>query len=192
MTHNIHSFYVFLFSKKINYICFLEDVLLQYLRFHYFCLLYTSVITRHPMSIHTSSLSPDVTTSGPTFANLLAMIPEMPVPQQARHNMASAINSLCRVVDRTPQFVPLHGLETHPSPFVLRSELADYAVVYEVNAYPSSVNALPKLESDLRANILDVFNENHVQIMTPSYIADPTIPKIAPTDKTKEVETNEL
>ena len=61
------------------------------------------------MSIHTSSLSPDATTSGPTFADVLAMIPEMPVPQQARHNMASAINSLCRVVDRTPRFVPLHA-----------------------------------------------------------------------------------
>ena len=61
------------------------------------------------MSIHPSSLSPDATTSGPTFADLLAMIPEMPVPQQARHNMASAINSLCRVVDRTPRFVPLHA-----------------------------------------------------------------------------------
>ena len=80
------------------------------------------------------------------------------------------------------------GLETHPSPFVLRSELADYAVIYEVNAYPASVNALPKLVSDLRANILDVFNENHVQIMTPSYIADPESPKIAPTDDAKEVE----
>jgi integrase len=61
------------------------------------------------MSIHTSSLSPDATTSGPTLADVLAMIPEMPVPQQARHNMASAINSLCRVVDRTPRFVPLHA-----------------------------------------------------------------------------------
>ncbi len=61
------------------------------------------------MSIHTSSLSPDATTSGPTFADLLAMIPEMPVPQQARHNMASAIRGLCRVVDRTPRLVPLHA-----------------------------------------------------------------------------------
>ena len=27
-------------------------------------------------------------------------------------------------------------------------------------------------------NILDIFNENQVQIMTPSYIADPEVPKI--------------
>ena len=93
---------------------------------------------------------------------------------------------LLEAVERTS------GLETHPSPFVLRSELADYAVVYKVNAYSSSVNALPKLESDLHANILDVFNENHVQIMTPSYVADPESPKIVSTNDTKEVEAIKL
>jgi len=78
------------------------------------------------------------------------------------------------------------GLKTDPSPFVLRLELADYAVVYEVNAFPASLDAVPRLKSDLYANILDVFNENHVQIMTPSYIADPEVPKIAPIDDVKE------
>ena len=72
----------------------------------------------------------------------------------------------------------------------MRQELADYAVVYEVNGYASAVDELPRLESDLRTNILDVFNENHVQIMTPSYIEDPEVPKIAPTDNIKTVETS--
>lgn len=80
------------------------------------------------------------------------------------------------------------GLRSKPPPFVLRSELADYAVVYEVNACPDELDALPRLESDLHANILDVFHENQVQIMTPSYIADPEIPKIAPTEDMKKVE----
>jgi small-conductance mechanosensitive channel len=80
------------------------------------------------------------------------------------------------------------GLKTDPSPFVLRSELADYAVVYEVNAFPASLDAVPRLKSDLHASILDVFNENQVQIMTPSYIADPEVPKIAPTGHMKEVQ----
>ena len=80
------------------------------------------------------------------------------------------------------------GLREEPPPFVLRSELADYAVVYEVNAFPDSLEAVPRLKSDLHANILDVFNENQVQIMTPSYIADPEVPKIAPTGHMKEVE----
>lgn len=79
------------------------------------------------------------------------------------------------------------GLKTDPAPFVLRSELADFAVVYEVNACPDELDGLPKLESDLHANILDVFNENQVQIMTPSYIADPTVPKIAPMGDAKPV-----
>ena len=83
------------------------------------------------------------------------------------------------------------GLVADPGPFVLRKELADYAVVYEVNAYASQVDALPKLKSDLHSNILDVFNENQVQIMTPSYIADPKIPKIAPTPDTKGGESAE-
>jgi small-conductance mechanosensitive channel len=87
---------------------------------------------------------------------------------------------LLEAVGRTP------GLKSDPAPFVLRSELADYAVVYEVNAFPASIDALPRLKSDLHANILDIFNENHVQIMTPSYIADPDVPKIAPTDDVKE------
>ena len=77
------------------------------------------------------------------------------------------------------------GLETKPVPFVLRQALADYAVVYEINAYAKSVNSLPKLKSALHGNILDVFNENLVQIMTPSYESDPETPKIAPTDDVK-------
>ncbi len=73
------------------------------------------------------------------------------------------------------------GFKTKPAPFVLRQALADCAVVYEVNAYAKSVDSLPKLKSALHGNILDVFNENCVQIMTPSYEADPETPKIAPT-----------
>ena len=89
---------------------------------------------------------------------------------------------LLKAAGRTP------GLKTEPPPFVLRRQLADYAVVYEVNACPDAVDALPKLESDLHANILDVFNENQVQIMTPSYMADPEVPKIAPTRDAKPLE----
>ncbi len=89
---------------------------------------------------------------------------------------------LLEAVERTA------GLKSDPAPFVLRSALADYAVVYEVNAFPDAIGALPRLESDLHANILDVFSENQVQIMTPSYIADPAAPKIAPLGDAKEVE----
>jgi small-conductance mechanosensitive channel len=75
------------------------------------------------------------------------------------------------------------GVESDPMPFVLRTALADFAVNYEINAYARHVDALPKLQSDLNANILDVFNERKVQIMTPAYERDPEEPKIAPMDE---------
>jgi small-conductance mechanosensitive channel len=71
-------------------------------------------------------------------------------------------------------------VEKTPKPFVFRNALADYAVNYQVNAYTKCGQKLPEILSDLHANILDVFSENHVQIMTPSYMADPDVPKIAP------------
>jgi len=74
------------------------------------------------------------------------------------------------------------GIEPEPPPFVLRTALADFAVNYEVNAFARRVDALPKLQSDLNANILDVFNEQRVQIMTPAYERDPEVPKIAPVE----------
>jgi small-conductance mechanosensitive channel len=83
------------------------------------------------------------------------------------------------------------SLKKRPKPFVLRKALADYAVNYELNAYAKQVDGLPRTESDLHANILDVFNENQVQIMTPSYFSDPEEPKIAPTDDIEAVETSE-
>jgi small-conductance mechanosensitive channel len=75
-------------------------------------------------------------------------------------------------------------LKKSPPPFVLRTGLVDYAVNYQINAYTKHGSHLPKILSDLRSSILDVFNENQVQIMTPSYIADPETPKIAPVTET--------
>lgn len=69
-------------------------------------------------------------------------------------------------------------LKNSPKPFVLWAQLADYAINYEINAYTSRGASLPKIKSDLHENITEVFNENGTQIMTPSYIADPEIPKI--------------
>lgn len=70
------------------------------------------------------------------------------------------------------------GLKKSPAPFVLWTQLADYAINYEINAFTSRGSSLQKIRSDLHENIVDVFNENGTQIMTPSYISDPEIPKI--------------
>lgn len=64
-------------------------------------------------------------------------------------------------------------LKLSPKPFVLWMGLADYAINYEINAFSTRGSSLPQIYSDLHKNIVTVFNENGVQIMTPSYVADP-------------------
>lgn len=70
------------------------------------------------------------------------------------------------------------GIKKSPEPFVLWIALADYAINYQINAFTTRGSSLPKIVSDLHRNIVAVFNENNVQIMTPSYIADPDVPKL--------------
>ncbi len=70
------------------------------------------------------------------------------------------------------------GIKAKPEPFVLWTALADYAINYQINGYSTRGSIIPKIRSDLHRNIVAVFNENNVQIMTPSYMADPPEPKI--------------
>ena len=42
---------------------------------------------------------------------------------------------------------------------------------------------MARLYTALRRNVLDVFNEYGVQIMTPAYEGDPAVPKIVPKDQ---------
>jgi small-conductance mechanosensitive channel len=72
------------------------------------------------------------------------------------------------------------GLATTPPPFVLLKRLGDFAVTYELNAYCSDVKAMNFLYTDLHRQVLDVFNEYGVQIMTPAYEGDPEKPKVVP------------
>jgi small-conductance mechanosensitive channel len=75
------------------------------------------------------------------------------------------------------------GLLKEPPPFVLKQSLGDFAVNYEINAYCNDVSKMPVYYTYLHQNILDVFNENNVQIMTPAYEGDPEIPKVVPKDQ---------
>lgn len=61
----------------------------------------------------------------------------------------------------------------HPEPFVVEKELGDSAVTYELNVYSDQPQKQTALYSELHRNILDVFNEYGMQIMTPSYESDP-------------------
>jgi small-conductance mechanosensitive channel len=72
------------------------------------------------------------------------------------------------------------GLRKDPAPFVLKVSLGDFAIQYQINGYCDAAEMLEKIYSDLHENILDVFNENNVQIMTPAYMADPHTPKVVP------------
>ncbi len=74
------------------------------------------------------------------------------------------------------------SLRKSPNPFVLCTALADYAINYQINAFTTRGSRMPQILSDLHFNILTVFNENNVQIMTPSYESDPEELKI-PTEK---------
>ena len=70
------------------------------------------------------------------------------------------------------------GLQREPAPFVLQKALGDFAVTYELNAFTQTPEKMPQIYADMHRNILDVFNEYGVQIMTPAYEGDPSEPKI--------------
>lgn len=79
--------------------------------------------------------------------------------------------------ERTP------GLLRDPCPFVLLKSLGDFAVTYEINAYSDDPQGMARRYSALYRNILDVFNEYGVQIMTPAYEGDTEQPKVVPKEK---------
>jgi small-conductance mechanosensitive channel len=79
---------------------------------------------------------------------------------------------LLEAARRTP------GLLAEPAPFVLVRALGDVSITYEINAYSRDAQAMNRQYAALHRNILDVFNEYGVQIMTPGYEGDPPEPKV--------------
>ena len=65
------------------------------------------------------------------------------------------------------------GLLQEPRPFVHKLALQDFFVQYEINVYCDDATRMPRLYSELHANILDVFNEHGVQIMSPHFVGQP-------------------
>jgi small-conductance mechanosensitive channel len=70
------------------------------------------------------------------------------------------------------------GLLVEPEPFVLQNSLDDFYVTYELNVYTDKPEKMTVFYSELHQNILDVFNEYGVQIMSPNYLADRAEPAI--------------
>jgi small-conductance mechanosensitive channel len=75
------------------------------------------------------------------------------------------------------------GALKEPQPFVLQKLLGDFAVTYELNIYINDPMNRLRVNTALHQNILDVFNENNVQIMTPAYEGDPAQPKVVPKEQ---------
>jgi small-conductance mechanosensitive channel len=83
---------------------------------------------------------------------------------------------LIEAAHRTP------GVLKAPRPQVFQTALSDFYVEYRLTAQALPDEPRPRAEvlSALHANILDVFNEHGVQIMSPHYLNDPASPKIVP------------
>ena len=81
------------------------------------------------------------------------------VPWRLVHRM------LIEAALRTP------GILHEPQPFVLETGLNDWYPVYQINAYTRDAQRMGPIYSDLFQNIQDRFNEEGVEIMSPTYIA---------------------
>jgi len=81
---------------------------------------------------------------------------------------------LLEAARRTP------GVAQDPAPTVVQTALSDYYVEYRLCAQSNRAAASRRVEamSALHANVLDVFNENGVQIMSPNYRSDPPEPQV--------------
>ena len=84
---------------------------------------------------------------------------------------------LLDAAERTP------GLLREPKPFVRQIELGTFAIIYEINVYCDDPAAMGERYTALHRNILDIFNEYAVQIMTPAYEGDTEIAKVVPKDR---------
>jgi small-conductance mechanosensitive channel len=84
---------------------------------------------------------------------------------------------LIEAAARTP------GLLRDRPPFVHHTSLGDFSVNYEINVYCETPHRMRQLYTELHRNILDVFNEYGVQIMTPAYEGDPDQPKVVPREQ---------
>ena len=67
--------------------------------------------------------------------------------------------------------VHTEGVLEQPPPFVLQTDLQDFYVRYEINAYTDQPNRMAMTYSLLHQNIQDAFNQAGVEITSPHYAA---------------------
>ena len=78
-----------------------------------------------------------------------------------------------------------HGVLQQPPPRVFQVALVDFYIEYRLvcQAHPDEPHLRAELLNTLHASILDVFNEQGIQIMSPHYITDPETPKVVPKER---------
>jgi small-conductance mechanosensitive channel len=74
-------------------------------------------------------------------------------------------------------------LRAQPAPAVALTALEDFYVRYVLLVCPARPAEWVTTRDALLANILDVFNEHGVQIMSPNYEADPETAKVVPVEQ---------
>jgi small-conductance mechanosensitive channel len=70
-----------------------------------------------------------------------------------------------------------------PAPHVLKTALSDFYIEYELAAHAAPAVDRDAVMSVLHANILDAFNEHHVQIMSPHFEGQPDRAMVVPPEK---------
>jgi small-conductance mechanosensitive channel len=58
-----------------------------------------------------------------------------------------------------------------PKPYILQTALDDFYVEYQLNVFVIDADKMPRIYSELRQNIQDVFREAGIEIMSPHYRA---------------------
>lgn len=109
------------------------------------------------MNSHTINYSSESAGDGLVINTKVAMAYE--VPWQTFHELAKA------AVARTEL------LESKPEPFIFQSSLDDYYVTYQINAYTKYPHRQAFIYSELHKNIMDVFHEAGIEMVSPKYHA---------------------
>jgi small-conductance mechanosensitive channel len=63
------------------------------------------------------------------------------------------------------------GVLNTPEPYVLFMELGDFSITYNLKAYIDQPHNLIQIKSQLIENIIDTFDENNMEILSPHYTA---------------------
>jgi small-conductance mechanosensitive channel len=74
------------------------------------------------------------------------------------------------------------GVAAEPAPRIFKTRLSDFYIEYRMSADCPIDDAGARAEtmSRLHGNILDVFNEHEIQVMSPHFLGDPDRPKVVP------------